>query len=347
MSLKVVVIDDSSAVRMAVTMMLQRHPGVEVIGAVRSGEEAEALCRRLSPDLVTMDLHLPGKDGVSALKSLRVLLPDLRAVMMSSEPTAEVKAVLRRQAVTATQVVQKPTGAVDFTTWFEAELGPALARWVHEPRREPQTEPAAPQPVVRNSAVEVILMAASTGGPEALRRVLEGIPVEIGVPVLIVQHMPAAFTSVFANNLNQRLPWRVVEARAGATPAPGQVTVASGGYHLEVERENGLVRVLLTETEALHGCRPAADRLFLTAARVYGPRAIAAVLTGMGRDGATGALALRAQGATVLAQDKESSTVWGMPGAVVGAGAADQVLPLDLIGPTLARLVAERANRRA
>lgn len=346
MSLKVVVIDDSPAVRMAVTMMLQRHAGVEVIGSARSGEEAEALCRRLSPDLVTMDLHLPGKDGVSALKALRESLPELRAVMMSSEPTAEVKAVLRRQSVQATQVVQKPSGAVDFKAWFEAELSPALDRWVVEQRLAPAPSPP-PALAPRGGAAEVILIAASTGGPEAVRRVLEGIPVEIGVPVLVVQHMPAAFTEIFASNLNQRLPWRVVEARQGAAPAPGQVTVATGGLHLEVYRDNGVVRLNLTETEALHGCRPAADRLFLTGAEVYGPRAIAAVLTGMGRDGATGALALRARGATVLAQDKESSTVWGMPGAVVGAGAADQVLPLAQIGPALARLVSERAARRA
>jgi two-component system chemotaxis response regulator CheB len=187
---------------------------------------------------------------------------------------------------------------------------------------------------------EVLLIGCSTGGPDALARVLEELPASVSVPVLVVQHMPPLFTAMFAERLDRVAALPVHEAADGDAVGPGGVLVAPGGRHLTVRRSAGAVRVVLDDGPPENFCRPAVDTLFRSAVQVYGGRAVAVVLTGMGQDGLAGCRLLADAGARIVVQDEASSVVWGMPGAVAGAGLAHEVLPLDAIAGKLAAALA-------
>lgn len=199
-------------------------------------------------------------------------------------------------------------------------------------------DPSAPQRQL-SQAAELLLIGVSTGGPSALARLLPSLPDPLPVPVLIVQHMPPLFTRMLADRLDQLCPLQVREAEPGVRPEPGEVWLARGDRHLEVARESGRLALCEHQGPPVNSCRPAVDLLFLSAARACGSSALALVLTGMGHDGLDGARAIRAAGGLVLAQDEESSVVWGMPGAVAGAGLADAVLPLEALGARIAHLL--------
>ncbi|WP_340296219.1 CheB methylesterase domain-containing protein, partial [Aquipuribacter hungaricus] len=182
----------------------------------------------------------------------------------------------------------------------------------------------------------LLAVGSSTGGPEALARVLGALPANLSVPVVVVQHMPAEFTQLLSERLDRTCAVRVQHAVDGEPLQAGTVVVARGGRHLEVVREGGRLRARLTDAPAENFCRPAVDVMFRSVARAVGGGVLAVVLTGMGSDGTAGAADLAAAGATLWAQDEASSVVWGMPGSLVGAGLAQQVMPLDAIGPALA-----------
>jgi two-component system chemotaxis response regulator CheB len=181
----------------------------------------------------------------------------------------------------------------------------------------------------------VIAIGSSTGGPDALARVLTALPTDLAVPIVVTQHMPPVFTRMFAERLNSSTPLRVVEAADGMELSRGTVYIAPGDKHLVLHRRGTAAVTQLSGAAPENSCRPAVDVMFRSVAALYGPSVCAAVLTGMGQDGRDGAKVLRDAGAEVLAQDEASSVVWGMPGAVVTAGLATEVLPLDKIAPTL------------
>lgn len=187
--------------------------------------------------------------------------------------------------------------------------------------------PARPEAPRRAQPIDAVLIGASTGGPEALHELLAALDVD--VPILVVQHMPEFFTQLLAERLDQESALRVREGFDGLAVGPGDCALAPGGSHMSCEVAPGGLRVRTNQNPPEHSCRPAVDVLFRSAAVALGPRCLAVVLTGLGRDGAAGAAELHRLGAPVLVQDRDSSAVWGMPGAVVEAGAADQVLPLD------------------
>jgi two-component system chemotaxis response regulator CheB len=197
--------------------------------------------------------------------------------------------------------------------------------------------------------IDVIAIGVSTGGPTALAQLLPALPADLPVPVVVVQHMPAVFTSLLAERLDASSGLHVVEAAAGMALDPGTVLLAPGGErHMQVRREGTAVRVALVDSPPEHSCRPAVDVLFRSVTSVYGARALAVVLTGMGFDGSGAAPALHAAGARILVQDEETSVVWGMPGAIVRAGLADEVLPLPEVAPALVRRsLAHRRPARA
>jgi two-component system chemotaxis response regulator CheB len=201
--------------------------------------------------------------------------------------------------------------------------------------------------------VEVVVIAASTGGPNALAELLPAFPPHWSVPLVIVQHMPPVFTARLAERLSEKSRLRVREGVAGEPVAASQAWVAPGDYHLLVHRQDRTVRVALNQGPPVNSCRPAADVLFRSAAEVYGPGVLAVVLTGLGQDGRAGCECVRAAGGQVLVQDQASSVVWSMPGAVAQAGLADQVLPLERLGPEIVQRVqrgqveeASKAERR-
>jgi two-component system chemotaxis response regulator CheB len=189
---------------------------------------------------------------------------------------------------------------------------------------------------------EVVVIGVSTGGPTALGRILPEFPADFPLPILVVQHMPPLFTRLLAERLNSTCRLRVEEASQGRLIEPGRILIAPGDFHMRVSPGSGSACVFLDQTPRQNSCRPAVDALFASTAAVYGGAAVAVILTGMGQDGLRGVEILRAQGASVLAQDEASSVVWGMPGAVVNAGLADRVLPLDEVVPEVLRITGRK-----
>lgn len=319
---RVLVVEDSDTVR-ALLVAILRGGGLEVVGEARDGVEAVDLCRAQRPDVVTMDIHLPRLDGLSATRRIMAEVPTPVVIVSGSSGPGEVATSMEALRAGALTLLERPPppGAPDFAARAAAlvETVRAMSQVkVVRHRRPPRTR-AAPE-------AAAVAVAASTGGPAALHRLLGGLPPDLPAALLVVQHMPAAFLEGLVTWLGAASPLPVQLAAAGEPVRPGVVYVAPGGLHLEVHEGPLLV---LAEGPPLHGFRPAADRLFTSVARVYGARAVGVVLTGMGRDGCDGAAAIRAAGGRIVCQDRASAVVYGMPGAVAELGLADVVVPLD------------------
>jgi two-component system chemotaxis response regulator CheB len=348
--LRILIVDDSRIFRSVIEQALADCPDVKVVGSVWSGEKALEFARQSAPDFVTLDINMPGLGGLETLKTLRAMSQSL----MRPIGVLLVSAYTKRGAAVTIEGLQE--GAFDFITkpdGPDAKLNAAVLRaqllekvTAFRSRRAgvpvrpivAQRSPATTTPARRQvQRFQAIVIGASTGGPEALTRLLPVIARACPVPIFLVQHMPAGFTDYFATSLSRRCGSSVVEAQEGAIPGPSQVFVAPGGKHLMVHVRAGKAVIGLSDSPPENGCRPAADVLFRSAAAAYSGEVLAVVLTGMGSDGAKGAVALKQAGAHVVVQDEATSVVWGMPGSTVAAGAADEVLPLDEIGPAVRR----------
>ena len=346
--IRVLVVDDSALVRRLVTTALREAPDLEVVGVAADGVEAVEQVDALEPDVVTLDIEMPRLDGLGALTEIRERHPRLPVIMFSTLTERGAAATLEALSRGASDYVTKPsnTGRIaDGITAIRDQLVPRIRALVGMRklapagvrtgvRRPPVTAPPLRAAVGRP---EVLLVGCSTGGPDALARLLPKLPADLGVPVLVVQHMPPVFTTMLAERLDRSSALAVREAADGDPVRAGEVLIAPGDHHVRLCSAAGSVRVALDQGPQENFCRPAVDVLFRSAAQVYGGRALATVLTGMGQDGLEGARLLADAGATIMAQDEETSVVWGMPGAVATAGLAHDVLPLDQLP---ARIVA-------
>ena len=360
--ISVLVADDSALVRRLVTGVLNDTPDIRVVGTAVNGRQAVDKTAELEPDLVTLDVEMPVMDGLSALRELRQLHPGLPVIMFSTLTERGASVTLDALAAGASDYVTKPSGAGSLSRALSdvgAQLVPRVRALTAGARRARLTVPtpalartAPPAPartaVGRGRApVQVLAIGSSTGGPDALSKVIAALPEPPRVPVVIVQHMPALFTGMLARRLDQLGPTTVVEAVHDQPLMPGTVYVAPGGCHLEVVRRATGPRTVLHEGPPENFSRPSVDVLFRSVATAYPGTALAVVLTGMGRDGRDGCAAIAATGSAVIAQDEASSVVWGMPGAVTEAGLADAVLPLLEIGPFLGRALGRGVSPHA
>ncbi|MFL6060724.1 MAG: chemotaxis response regulator protein-glutamate methylesterase [Marmoricola sp.] len=349
--IRVLVVDDSALVRRLVTTSLILDPEIEVAGTAVNGREAISMVEALKPDAVTLDIEMPVLDGLGALEAIRRAHPRLPVIMFSTLTEKGATKTLEALSLGASDFVTKPsntTSMAESMASVREQLIPKVkalvgARKLATPREKRPLVPVAAPPVrtvpVSTERPEVLLVGCSTGGPDALSRVLEDLPGTLRVPVLVVQHMPPLFTTMFAERLDRVSALSVREAVEGDVPAPGEVLVAPGGFHARVRRTAGVVRVHLDEGPQENFCRPAVDALFRSAAEVYGGAAAALILTGMGSDGLIGCQLLAEKGARVVVQDEATSVVWGMPGAVATAGLAHDVLPLEDIAGKLAATI--------
>jgi two-component system, chemotaxis family, protein-glutamate methylesterase/glutaminase len=347
--IRVLVVDDSVVIRRLVTHALEQDPALEVVGAASNGAIALQRIPQFNPDVLTLDIEMPEMDGLATLRRVRREYPQLRVVMFSTLTERGAAVTLEALTLGADDYVAKASneGSLDRSMKrLREELVPKIKQFFHMPvqfdvlaRPEPDRVPAAP-PVWRGTKArpKVVVVGVSTGGPNALGAILPELPAGFPLPVLVVQHMPPLFTRLLAERLHSTCRLPVQEARQGEFVEPGKILVAPGDFHLKVAANGGGVRVCLDQSPPLNSCRPAVDALFTSIGEVYGGAAIAVILTGMGQDGLRGAEILKAQGASVLAQDEASSVVWGMPGAVVKAGLADRVLPLDQVVPEILRM---------
>lgn len=353
--IRVLVVDDSASVRRLITTSLGLDPEIEVAGLAAHGREAIDLVDELEPDAVTLDIEMPILDGLGALTAIRRRHPRLPIIMFSTLTEKGATKTLEALSLGASDFVTKPsntTSMAESMASVREQLIPKLKALVGAYRLVGGGRSVGPaRDVLRPAAVpvrtaepvstrpEVLLVGCSTGGPDALSRVLEELPGSLPVPVLVVQHMPPLFTTMFAERLDRVSALTVREAREGDEPTPGEVLVAPGGFHLRVSRRAGVVRAHLDDGPQENFCRPAVDALFRSAAEVYGDASLALILTGMGSDGLIGCRLLVEKGARVVVQDEASSVVWGMPGAVATAGLAHEVLPLEDIAGKLSALI--------
>jgi len=354
--IRVLVVDDSVVIRRLVTHALEQDPVIEVVGVASNGAITLQRIPQFNPDVLTLDIEMPEMDGLETLRRVRREFPQLRVIMFSTLTDRGAAITLEALALGADDYVTKASneGSLDRSLIrLRDELVPKIKQFYHLPglkcagvRMEPARVAASPS--VRPGTLvgqpakvrpKVVVIGVSTGGPAALGAILPQLPAGFPLPVLVVQHMPPLFTRLLAERLHANCQLPVEEASQGGPVEAGKILIAKGDFHLKVVSNGGGVRVSLDQSPPLNSCRPAADALFTSIGEVYGGAVIAVILTGMGQDGLRGTEILKAQGASVLAQDEASSVVWGMPGAVVNAGLANRVLPLDQVVPEILRMV--------
>ena len=348
MPLRVLVVEDSVTVRRHLCDVLARDPALEVVGEAGDGKQAIHLCQTLRPDVVTMDMMLPVMSGLGATEYIMAHCPTPIVIVSSSTNRGEVFKTYEALAAGAIEVLEKPTGEEAEGEWERRFLGTiklvSRVRTVTHVRARlgplGQSRPALKAwpvtPAVSRRQYEVVAIGASTGGPGAILEILRALPPDFGLPLLLVLHINEPFAAAFAEWLDGQTAFRVSYAVDGQllTSTCGRVTMAPADSHLVVR--NGRFR--LTRDPERHSCRPSVDVLFESLASEYGSATSACLLTGMGRDGAAGLLDIRRAGGLTIAQDEASSVVYGMPREAVLLGAADRVLPLADIGPSIAAL---------
>ena len=348
--IRVLVVDDSAAVRHLISQALRAQPDMEVAGCAENGLAALERVAVDRPDVVLLDLEMPGMDGFEALRELKKRYVGLPVLVFSSYTaqgtTATVDALLAGADEYATKPGSLEPGSIPWVT-AQGELALKLRAVTRRARRfeqsrmpEPQIEPAAVS-VRGRVPVRAVAIGTSSGGPEALAALLPRFSPALRVPLFVVQHMPRSFTAALAKRLNDKSKLRVVEATHGQIVEPGVVHLAPGDYHMQVSSRAGKVSLLLDEGPLENGCRPSVDPLFRSASDVYGTGLLAVVLTGIGTDGVEGARKVTAAGGHVWVQDERSSAVWGMPGAVVRAGLARRTYSLDAMAACFESAIAD------
>jgi two-component system, chemotaxis family, protein-glutamate methylesterase/glutaminase len=350
----VLVVDDSAFMRKVVSQLIERSAEFRVVGTARNGFDALKQVHALVPDIVTMDVDMPELDGLQALGYIMSESP--RPVVMLSAATTQhgFDATLRALELGAVDFVRKPSGPISLdveniqTRLFEA-LRAARDVNLRGVRMLPRRlDPGFIRPATGTTPADfAVAIATSTGGPRALAELVPSLPSTLAAAVIIVQHMPAGFTASLAQRLDQMSPLPVCEAADGIAIHASRVYVAPGGQHMRLRREGDTVRVELdSASPPLWGVKPAADPLFSSVATVFGASALGVVLTGMGRDGADGLRSIRRAGGSAIVQDRDSSTIYGMPQAAAQLAGADQVLPLGGIGNAIGETVSMARRRQ-
>jgi two-component system chemotaxis response regulator CheB len=348
----VLVVDDSAFMRRVISEAIAAEPDMEVAGVATNGLDALLKVERVQPDVVTLDVEMPEMDGLAALRHLMARYPR-PVVMLSSLTQAGAATTIRALTIGAVDFVAKPSGSIslDFhrvraelvqkirvaATARVSGLGSRVSAIAAPPDRHPTPESRQPTPDTRHRSFDrLVVIGTSTGGPRALATVVPRLPLDGSTAYLVVQHMPAGFTRSLAERLDGLARLSVREAAQGDRLGADSVLVAPGDYHLRV---TACGSIELDQGPRVHGLRPAIDVTLASLVQTFGRRAVVAILTGMGQDGAEGAAAVRAAGGYIVAEDESSCVVWGMPRAVVERGGADRVAPIDQVANAIAAAV--------
>jgi two-component system chemotaxis response regulator CheB len=349
---RVMICDDSAVIRAAIARILEADPHIQIVARAGNGQAALDAQRLHDIDVVVLDIEMPVMDGLTALPLLLKAQPGLQIVMASTLTSRGAEMSMRALRLGAADYLPKPSAT---QVVGDTRFGPELIAKIHglaRLRRHADGQhrgPPAPGPggIARAPFVPstlrpaprlaplLLAIGSSTGGPNALFTLIQSLSPRIAVPIVITQHMPAAFTPLLAEHLNRLGVLPCHEARDGARLVPGEIALAPGDFHLLVKRGPSGLTASLTQSAPENFCRPAVDPMLRSAAAATDGRVLAVILTGMGSDGMEGTRAVVDQGGAALAQDEASSVVWGMPGAVARAGLAHAILPLDQIGPRI------------
>lgn len=354
---RILIVDDSAVTRSLLRSVIATDPGLDVAGTAADGASALHAISRNAPDLVLLDIEMPVMDGLATLRELRLRRHEIPVIMCSSLTQRGAKVTIEALAMGASDYVSKPSGqpgreasvsalAQELIPKIHALTRPSQSLAVNLPasRPAPADLPAPTFVPLPAFPPRIVAIGVSTGGPAALDVVLPTLPADFPLPIVIVQHMPEVFTGLFAERLSRRCRIPVCEGSEGEPVNPGVAYIARGNWHMQVvasARTGKPATIHLNQDLAENHCRPAVDVLFRSVAGVYSSGVLAVVLTGMGSDGLAGCRLVRSAGGIVLAQDEATSTVWGMPGAVVQAGLAHKVLPLHGMAEEILRI----ANR--
>ncbi len=347
--LGVLVVDDSAVVRGIVQRGIGADAEISVLGVANDGAHAIELARKLSPDVVLLDVEMPVMDGLEALPKLLALKPGLSVIMASALTQRHADLSFKALRLGAADYVPKPeasAGNLGLTQFFD-ELRAKIK--VHGRKaRQGLRSPAASEPMAAPAAFpllrpDIVAIGSSTGGPPALLKIFAAAKGAVRVPVFITQHMPPSFTAMLAQQLGQVSGARAFEGADNMRVEAGCIYVAPGGAHMLVERRAEGVVVKLSDGPPENFCKPAVDPMLRSLAKVYGRGVLASILTGMGRDGADGCVAVADAGGAFFAQDESTSVVWGMPGAAFRTGRAMGQLPLDATAAYLARAMRGQA----
>ncbi len=340
---RILVVDDSVVARRVITDILSSEEALEVAGTAANGRIALAKIPLLKPDIITLDVDMPELNGIEVLREVRSLHPNIKVIMVSSLTERGAKVTVDSLIMGASDYVSKAARSespAQAREYLRQQLIPKVMALIPRARRrakpvrvarKPDAKPRVPR-LIEPKPIEVVVIGASTGGPNALASLLKPFPERFDVPILIVQHMPENFTQYLATRLDTKSAIRVVEGEEGMQLQPGQAYVAPGNQHMEVVRNEGIYELVMSQGPFVNSCRPSVDVLFKSVAGAYGGAALCVVLTGMGQDGLHGCRRLTSMGASVVVQDQATSVVWGMPGHVAEADLADAILPIDEIG---------------
>ncbi|MBE9009177.1 chemotaxis response regulator protein-glutamate methylesterase [Pseudanabaenaceae cyanobacterium LEGE 13415] len=339
--IRVLIVDDAVMIRSRLSKILAMDAQIEVVGVASSGRIALSKLSQLKPDVVILDIEMPELDGLQTLAQIRQIDAHLPVIMFSVMTTRGAIATLDALTLGASDYVTKPSkfnNAEEVTQYLQDTLIPKIKAFS-------QKAPSKPKLVIPDrtsrSLADIVAIGVSTGGPNALSALLSELPADFPVPIVIVQHLPSMFTKLLAERLSTKTALPVCEATEGIALVPGTIWLAPGDSHLRVKQGSQLE---LDQSPPQNSCRPSVDVLFESVAEVYGDRALAIILTGMGQDGLRGCQLIRDRNGQILAQDEASSVVWGMPGYVVNAGLADAVLPLDRMMPEILQRVGHTAS---
>lgn len=347
---RVLVVEDSSTVRHRLTEVLRSDPDIELVGEAADGKQAIALCLALRPDVITMDMMMPVMTGLATTEYLMAHCPTPILIVSSSTNRGELFRTYDALAAGAVDVLEKPRGDEPEGAWENQFLSTvklvSRIRVITHVRARLRahagiSDAAAPR-LTRATPIEVIAIGASTGGPAAIVEILRAMPAAVAAPVLLVLHINEPFGSAFADWLDRQTHHRVALAATGDALDPSRILMARPDFHMLVENQ----RIHLTRDAERHSCRPSVDVLFESVARSHGAAATGCLLTGMGRDGAQGLLAIRNAGGDTIAQDEATSIVFGMPREAILLGAASRILPLQEIGSALAAVNARKDAAR-
>lgn len=337
--IKVIVVDDSALMRKIISDIINLDNNMEVICTCRNGEDLFYKLTKEKPDVITLDVEMPKMDGITTLKKMKKEKYDIPVIMLSSISKVGTSLTFDCLEKGAFDFIPKPSGTISLDIEKIGEELKKKIKLAYSKRhsvekittlnkRQEKKKKDLDIMFKRKKKINATVIGASTGGPKALYKVVTNLPDDLGVPVFIVQHMPTGFTKAFAERLNSNSKIKVVEATEGEIIENNVVYIAPGGLHMEIGKDK---KIHLNNEPPIWGVRPAVDKLFISASKIYGDSLMSIVLTGMGKDGANGTIVVKEKGGITISEDKSTCTIYGMPRAAYETGKVDKVLPIDEI----------------
>lgn len=356
-SIRVMLVDDSAVIRGTITRILKEQPNIDIVDSVANGEFAISAAKRSQPEIVILDVEMPVMDGITALPQILEASPKSKVIMCSTLTEKGADISIQAMKLGAVDCIAKPTSTIeiregpsfkDMLLQMVNALAPRSPRSRNTPvNKSDDSQVSTPlysskEPALYDDAISykgkpnAIIIGSSTGGPQALFTVLKNFQ-GFDAPIFITQHMPSTFTKILAEHIEQQTSIPTKEGAEGMVVLPGNIYVAPGGKHMIVGNNGGDTVIKLDDGPPENFCKPAVDTMFRSLFEVYGQKMLALILTGMGNDGLQSSKMLVEKGVRVIAQNRETSVVWGMPGAVAHAGICSAILPLEEIGPWVRR----------